>query len=91
MRDHPVQDPLSGHVYLFSNRDRTRVKALYWGGSGLWVCAKRLARGRFRWPAAAEGETTVKLRAEELALLLGGLDLAQAKPRRWYRRAPSPA
>jgi len=32
-------DPLSGHLFLFSNRTRTRLKALVWDGSGLWVCA----------------------------------------------------
>ncbi|MGH9479276.1 MAG: IS66 family insertion sequence element accessory protein TnpB [Terriglobales bacterium] len=91
VRDHLEQDPLSGHVYLFANRNRTRVKALYWDGSGLWVCGKGLAKGRFWWPGAEPGVKTVTLRAEELALLLGGLDLAQAKPRRWYRQAPSAA
>ncbi|MGH9477496.1 MAG: IS66 family insertion sequence element accessory protein TnpB [Terriglobales bacterium] len=91
VRDHLEQDPLSGHVYLFANRARTRVKALYWDGSGLWVCAKRLSKGRFWWPGAEAGVRAVTLRAEELALLLGRLDLAQAKPRRWYRRAPSAA
>src|SRR5436189_5338532 len=42
VRDQLGQDPLSGHLFLFSNRTRTRLKALVWDGSGLWVCAKRL-------------------------------------------------
>src|SRR6266700_493037 len=42
VRDHLGQDPLSGHLFLFTNRTKTRLKALVWDGSGLWVCAKRV-------------------------------------------------
>ena len=88
VRDHLGQDPLSGHWFLFSNRSKTRLKALVWDGSGLWVCAKRLEKGRFRWPAA--NARSVVMRPEELALLVNGLDLAQARPRKnWLRRAPA--
>jgi len=81
------QDPLSGHLFLFANRDRTRMKALVWDGSGLWVCAKRLEKGRFRWPGAVDESCGVTLRAEELAMLLNGMDPAQGEPRRgWWRR-----
>jgi transposase len=72
-------------VFLFANAQRNRVKLLFWDGSGLWVCAKRLEKGRFRWPAVAEGEAKVALRHEELALLLGGIDLAWTRRRAWYR------
>ena len=51
------EDPLSGHLFVFSNQRRTRIKLLYWDGSGLWVCAKRLEQGRFRWPTTSTGET----------------------------------
>jgi transposase len=88
VRDHLGYDPLTGHVFLFANRDRTRLKALVWDGSGLWVCAKRLEKGRFRWPLTTGSERSVGMRAEELAMVLNGLDLKQAQPRRgWYRRA----
>jgi transposase len=50
VRDRLGEDPLSGHLFLFTNHTHTRLKALFWDGSGLWVCAKRLERGRFRWP-----------------------------------------
>ena len=86
VRDHLGQDPLSGHLFLFTNRTHTRVKALVWDGSGLWVCAKRLERGRFHWPEAKEAHS-VLMRPEELAMLINGMDLAQACSRpNWYRR-----
>lgn len=86
VRDQLGQDPLSGHLFLFTNRHRTRLKALVWDGSGLWVCAKRLEQGRFHWPATPNA-VSVTMRPEELAMLLNGLDLAQARLRRgWCRR-----
>lgn len=93
VRDHLNHDPLSGHLFLFTNRSKTRLKALAWDGSGLWVCAKRLEKGRFRWPARASANETrrsVTMRAEELAMLLNGLDAAESKPRKnWLRREPA--
>jgi transposase len=89
VRDQLGQDPLSGHLFLFTNRTRTRVKALVWDGTGLWVCAKRLERGRFRWPEPTDTRS-VTMRAEELGMLINGMDLAPVRPRRnWYRRAPA--
>jgi transposase len=85
VRDQLGQDPMSGHLFLFTNRTRTRLKALVWDGSGLWVCAKRLEKGRFHWPAAPEGRS-VTMRAEELAMLVNGLDFKQTQARSWYRR-----
>ena len=89
-------DPLSGHLFLFCNRPRTRLKVLYFDGSGLWVCAKRLEKGRFCWPAgsAAGLESSgarVSISAEELTMLLGGIDLAQTRRRTWWRHEPGTA
>lgn len=92
VRDHLGQDPLSGHLFLFTNKTHTRLKALLWDGSGLWICAKRLERGRFHWPAStmAVSERSVTMRPEELAMLLNGMDLVDARPRRnWLRRTPA--
>jgi len=85
-RDRLELEPLSGHVFLFANARRNRLKLLFWDGSGLWVCAKRLEKGRFWWPAAEGGEAKVALSAEELAMLLGGIDLAASKRRAWFRK-----
>jgi transposase len=85
VRDQLGQDPLSGHLFLFTNKSKTRLKALVWDGSGLWVCAKRLEKGRFRWPEANAGSVTV--RSEELAMLVNGLDVKQTRQRNWYRKS----
>lgn len=90
VRDQLGEDPLSGHLFLFANHSRTRLKVLVWDGSGLWVCAKRLERGRFHWPQPTSQEHSVTMRPEELAMLLNGLDVAQSQPRKnWLRHTPA--
>jgi transposase len=79
-------EPTSGHVFLFTNAQRTRLKLLVFDGSGLWICAKRLEQGRFRWPAASPDTVKVTLTHAELALLLGGIDLNETRRRPWYRQ-----
>jgi transposase len=86
VRDHLGCDPESGHVFLFTNARRNRLKLLVYDGSGLWVCAKKLDGGRFRWPDA---DSTVKKNVpshEELTILPGGIDLKQTSGRAWYRK-----
>ena len=90
VRDRLLCDPLSGHVFLFLNAQRNRLKLLFYDGSGLWVCAKRWEKGRFRWPAVEDEQVKVVLSAEELVLLLGGIDLSQAERRRWHRVMTAP-
>ena len=86
VRDQLLCDPLSGHLFLFSNAQRNRLKVLFWDTSGLWVCAKKLEKGRFHWPAACDAQARIVLSYEEFAMLLGGIDLVQAQHRKWYRR-----
>jgi transposase len=73
------------------NAQRNRLKLLFWDGSGLWVCAKRLEKGRFRWPEIGTGQTKIALTQEELILLLGGIDLASTRRRVWYRASAGEA
>jgi transposase len=75
-------DPLTGHLFVFTNRRRNRLKVLYWDGSGLWVFAKRLEQGRFTWPTSDQGRVT--LRGEEFSALVHGLEVRVKKG--WYRR-----
>jgi len=77
-----AQDPLSGHWFVFTNQRRNRVKILVWDGSGLWVLAKRIERGRLSWPKADAVSTS--LRPEELGALLSGLEVTAKAD--WYRR-----
>lgn len=88
VRNQIQEDPLSGHLFVFCNRRRDRLKILLWESSGFWLFAKRLERGTFAWPAA--GGVKVRYTPAQLALLLGGLDVAQTRRRCWYQR-PDPA
>ena len=85
VRDQLLCDPLSGHLFLFSNAQRNRLKILFWDHGGLSVCAKNLEKGRSHWPESDTAENKIVLSHEELALLLGGIDLDMTKQRRWYR------
>jgi transposase len=75
-------DPLSGHLFVFTNGDRNRLKVLYWDGSGFWLCAKRLEKGRFAWPTGTGA--SCHLRPEQWTNLVQGLEVVSQK--NWYRR-----
>ena len=81
------EDLLSGHLFLFFNRKRDRIKILFWDADGFCIWYKRLERGVFQLPVATEGEQGVELDCSQLNRLLGGLDLRNGRRRRWpYRR-----
>ena len=79
------QDPRTGHLFLFANKRRDRMKILFFDGSSLWVCARRMEQGRLHWPSSEQGR--MQLSREEFALLIGGIDLSATRKRKWYRRA----
>lgn len=72
-----AQDPFSGHLFVFFNRPRDRVKILFWDRSGYCLYYKRLEEGSFRVPKLGEGG--VQLDAAELALILEGIELAGSR------------
>lgn len=74
-------------LFVFTNRRRTRIKLLYFDGTGLWVATKRLEKGAFSWPApGSTGQKKLRLAPEALALLLDGVDMRGGKFRPWYER-----
>ncbi len=79
------EDPRTGHLFLFSNKRRDRMKVLFFDGNSLWVCARRMEKGRLHWPMSENGR--VQLTRDEFALLIGSIDLNTTTKRKWYRRA----
>jgi hypothetical protein len=92
VREFLGQDPLSGHLFLFLNRRRDRAKILFWDRDGLVIWYKRLEAGSFQSldstarAAQASGSAGLELSGTELALILGGIDLATARHRKRYSR-----
>ena len=80
------QDPHAGHVFVFRARGGDRLKVLYWDKDGYALWYKRLEEGTFKLPKLAAEQTSVELKASELAMLLDGIDLASVKRVKRYRR-----
>ena len=80
------EDPLSGHLFLFVNRERDRLKILFWDHDGLAIFYKRLEAGTFQLPNTSGGEQGIELDERQLNRLLTGLDLRTGRRRKRYRR-----
>lgn len=78
------QNPFSGHLFVFVNKRKDRVKVLYWDGDGFAIWYKRLEEGTFRFDENGSGG--VEIEASRLALVLGGIDLGGAKKQKRYSR-----
>ena len=79
------QDPLTGHLFLFVNRRRDRLKILYFDRDGLAIWYKRLEAGSYQLPQAVT-QDGVELQPAQLAMLLSGIDLRTARQRKRFRR-----
>ena len=88
-------DAFGGHLFVFANRRRNRIKILYWDRDGFAVWAKRLEEGTYAMPFGdsdvTDGEKRHEITAAELGALLSGIDLSQAKRRKRYLRNASEA
>ena len=87
-------DPLAGDLFVFRSKRGDRLKLLFWDEDGLVIYYKRLEEGSFMLPQADSerdraGEHGLVLKPAELAMLLAGIDLTQAKHHKRYRRPPA--
>lgn len=80
------QDPQSGHLFLFRSRRGDRLKLLHWDKDGYVLWYKRLEEGTFKVPKLSGEQSSVELRASELAMMLDGIDLSSVRRVRRYRR-----
>jgi transposase len=84
-----AQDPTSGHLFLFVNRRRDRLKILYWDRDGLAIWYKRLETGSFQIPAVSHDAASIEMSPTQLSLILSGIDINSARQRKRYQR-PAP-
>jgi transposase len=84
-----AQDPTSGHLFLFVNRRRDRLKILYWDRDGLAIWYKRLETGSFQLPEINCDTPSIEMTPTQLTLILSGIDLRSARQRKRYQR-PKP-
>ena len=84
-------DAFAGHLFVFANRRKDRVKILYWDRDGFAVWAKRLEEGTYAMPFEEDDEPQREITAQELGALLSGIDLSVAKRRKRYQRKSADA
>lgn len=75
---------LDGSLFIFYNRQRDKLKLLFWERDGYWVLYKRLEAGTFQMPVAQDGISRIALDGEQLQLILSGIDLNSVKHRKRF-------
>jgi transposase len=90
------QDALSGDLFVFRSKRGDRIKLLHWEEDGYVIWYKRLEEGSFTLPALdgkrpQVGEHGLVLRPAELAMLLDGIDLSNARRQKRYQRPQTAA
>ena len=87
------EDPLGGHLFVFRSRRGDRVKVLYWDTDGLALWYKRLERGTVKLttvdPETTPGPYRVEMTADDLGLILRGIDPADVRRQPRYRKPAS--
>lgn len=82
-----AEDPLSGQLFVFVNRKRNYLKALYFDRSGYALWAKRLEQGQFHYgrDRASCASHKIALNVTELKLILEGIDVRFVHHYKRYR------
>jgi transposase len=77
------QDPFSGSLFVFFNRQRDRIKILYWGQTGFCIWYQQLQKGTYQLPdpTSLEEQQTMEVTRSQLSLILDGIDLFSARQR----------
>ena len=81
------EDPSDGSLFLFVNKRRDRIKALWWDGDGYVLWYKRLEEGTFETIGSKNGEERVRIDSTQLAMILGGVRLESVRRRKRMNRA----
>ncbi|PSW06066.1 IS66 family insertion sequence element accessory protein TnpB [Photobacterium lipolyticum] len=69
----------SGALFLFTNKQRDKMKVLYWDNTGFALWYKRLEKDKFKWPSR-EKHQVFTLSGEEFERLLSGFTIIGHKP-----------
>ncbi|GAC1365211.1 MAG: IS66 family insertion sequence element accessory protein TnpB [Acidobacteriaceae bacterium] len=72
-------DLFSSCLFVFCNKHRDKLKILHWDHNGFWLYYRRLEKGTFRWPARQADQKTIAITRRQLAWLLDGLPMEQAR------------
>ncbi len=80
--DHLSMTPSSGQLFLFRNRQRDKIKLLWYDQNGFWLCYKRLEKGKLKFPS--EADETIELTQDQLSWLLSGLNWMKQKIERYF-------
>ena len=80
-----AMEPKSGDIYVFTNKNKNRIKILVWDKDGFWILAKRLEIGQFRFPLIdGEDQYQLEVNTTELKMLLDGYEIKNLKKTKRY-------